>query len=86
MKRAAEEIRRSFGPIVRKVTILHGVKGERDILHTIKRGKASFIGHILRRNCLLECVTEGKIEGTGRRRRKREQLFYDRTEKSRDRS
>ena len=30
--------------------VLHGVKGERDILYTIKRGTANFTGHILRRN------------------------------------
>jgi hypothetical protein len=47
------------------------------ILHEIRKGKANWIGHILRRNCLLQRVTEGKIQGTievtgkqGRRRRK----------------
>jgi hypothetical protein len=45
-------------------------------LHEIKR-KANCIGHILRRNCLLKQVIEGKIKGEmgvtrrrGRRRRK----------------
>jgi hypothetical protein len=28
-----------------------------------KKGKANWIGHILRRNCLLKPVIEGKIEG-----------------------
>lgn len=56
--------------------VLHGVKGERDILHTIKIGTANLVGHVLRRNCHLERVTEGEIEGTGRRRRKRKQLFH----------
>jgi hypothetical protein len=32
----------------------------RNILHRIKRRKAKWIGHILRRNCLLEHKTEGK--------------------------
>ena len=64
--------------------VLHGVKGVRGILHTRKQGTANFIGHILRRNCLLKCVTEGTIERTGRRGRKRKQLFHDHTEKSRD--
>jgi hypothetical protein len=41
---------------------LHRVKEERNILHTIKRGKARWIGHILLRNCLLKHVVEGKIE------------------------
>jgi hypothetical protein len=43
----------------------------RDIVHTIKRRKANWIGHILRRNCLLKHGIEGKferrIEMTGRR-------------------
>jgi hypothetical protein len=30
------------------------VKKERNILHEIKRRKANWIGHILRRNCLLK--------------------------------
>jgi hypothetical protein len=43
--------------------VLHRVKEERNILHTIKRRNANWIGHILRRNCLLKHVIEGKIEG-----------------------
>jgi hypothetical protein len=54
------------------------VKEERNIVHTIKRRKANWIGHILRRNCLLKQVIEGKLEGriemTGRRGRRRKQL------------
>jgi hypothetical protein len=38
-------------------------KEERNILHTIKRRKANWICHILRRNCLLKHVIEGKLEG-----------------------
>jgi hypothetical protein len=53
---------------------MHRHKEERNILHTIKRRKAMWIGHILRRNCLLKHVIEGEIEGrievTGRRRRR----------------
>jgi hypothetical protein len=48
---------------VRNEEVLHGVKEERNILHTIKRRKANWIGHILRRNCLLKHVIEGKKEG-----------------------
>jgi hypothetical protein len=33
-----------------------------NIQHTTKRRKASWIGHILHRKCLLQHVTEGKIE------------------------
>jgi ribosomal 50S subunit-associated protein YjgA (DUF615 family) len=38
--------------------VLHRVKEERNIVHTIKRRKANWIGHILRRNCLLKHVFE----------------------------
>jgi hypothetical protein len=48
---------------VRNEEVLHRVKEERKILHTIQRRKANWIGHILGRNCLLKHVTEGKIEG-----------------------
>jgi hypothetical protein len=63
---------------VRNEEVLHRVKEERNIVHTVKRRKANWIGHILRRNCLLKNVIEGKLEGriemTGRRGRKRKQL------------
>jgi hypothetical protein len=38
---------------VRNEEVLHRIKEERNILQTIKRRKANWIGHILRRNCLL---------------------------------
>jgi hypothetical protein len=64
---------------VRKEEVLHRVKEERNIVHTIKRRKANWIGHILRRNCLLKHVIEGKLEGriemTGRGARRRKQLL-----------
>jgi hypothetical protein len=51
--------------------VLQGVKEDRNVMRTIKRRKANWIGHILRRNGLLKHVVEGKIEGrlavTGRR-------------------
>jgi hypothetical protein len=63
------------------------VKEERNILHTIKRRKANWIGHILRRNCLLKHVIEGTLEGriemTGRRGRRCKQLLDDLKEKRR---
>jgi hypothetical protein len=46
---------------------------ERNILHDIIKWKANWIGHILRRNCLLKQVIEGKVKGqieVTRRRRK----------------
>jgi hypothetical protein len=45
---------------VRNEEVLHRVKEERNILHTIKRRKANWIGHILRTNCLLKHVIEGE--------------------------
>jgi hypothetical protein len=35
---------------------------EWNVLHAIEREKAKWIGHILRRNCLLKDVIEGKIQ------------------------
>jgi hypothetical protein len=51
---------------VRNEEVLHTVKEKRNILHTIKRRKANWIGHSLRRNCILKRVTEGKLRGTDR--------------------
>jgi hypothetical protein len=47
---------------VRNEEVLHGVQEERNILHTVKGRKANWIGHVLRRNCLLKHVAEEKIE------------------------
>jgi hypothetical protein len=43
--------------------VLLRVKEQRNILHEISKRKAKWIGHILRRNCLLQQVIEGKIKG-----------------------
>jgi hypothetical protein len=60
---------------------LHRVKEEINILLKIKRRKANWIGHILRRKCLLKHVIEGKLEGRievkRRRGRTRRQLLDD---------
>jgi hypothetical protein len=72
---------------VRNEEVLHRVKEARNILHTIKRRKANWIVHILRRNCFLKHVIEGKLEGriemTGRRGRRRKQQLDDLKEKKR---
>jgi hypothetical protein len=47
---------------VRNEEVLHRFKEERNIILTVKRREANWIGHILRRNCLLEHVIEGKIQ------------------------
>jgi hypothetical protein len=62
---------------VNNEALLHRIKEERNILHTIKRRKANWIGHILRRNCLLKHTTEGKIRGARTRGRRRKQLLDD---------
>ena len=61
---------------VRNGEVLLTVKEQRNILREISKRKANWIGHILRRNCLLQRVIEGKIKGgievtrrRGRRRR-----------------
>jgi hypothetical protein len=50
-------------------------------VHEIRKRKAHWIGHILRRNCLLKQVIEGKIKGRievkRRRGRRRKQLLDD---------
>ena len=55
------------------------------ILHTVYRRKANWIGHILRRNCLIKHVVEGKVEGRievpVRRGRKPRKLLDDIKEK-----
>jgi hypothetical protein len=56
--------------------VLRRVKEEKNILHPIRR-KANWIGHILRRNCRLSHIIEGKIIGTRGRGRIRKQLLDD---------
>ena len=52
-------------------------------LHKIKRIMANWIVHILRINCLLKYVTEGKIERTRRRGIRHKQVLEVRKEKGR---
>jgi hypothetical protein len=62
---------------VNNEAVLHRVKEDRNILHTIKLRKANWIGHILRRSCLLSHIIQGKIIGTRRRGRRHKQLLDD---------
>jgi hypothetical protein len=55
---------------VRNEEVLFRVKKRRKILHERSIRKANSIGHILRRNCLLQQVIEGKIKGGYRSDRK----------------
>jgi hypothetical protein len=43
--------------------VLLRVKEQRNILHEIRKWKANWIGHILRRNCLLQRVIEKDKRG-----------------------
>jgi len=62
---------------VRKEEVFLRVTEQRNILHEIRKRKANWIGHILRRICLLKQVIQVKIKGEmevirrqGRRRKK----------------
>jgi len=48
---------------VRNEQVLLIAKEQRNILHEIRKRNANWVGHILRRNCLLQRVIEGKIQG-----------------------
>ena len=48
---------------VRNEEVLLRVNEQRNILHEIRKRKANWIGQILRRNCLLQQVIDGKIKG-----------------------
>ena len=66
---------------VRNEEVLLRVNEQRNTRHEIRKWKANQIGHILRRNCLLQQVIEGKIKGqievTRRRRRRSKRLLND---------
>ena len=51
---------------VRNEEVLRRVKEQRNIVHTVKERKDNWIGHILRRNCLLKQSTERKIQNEDR--------------------
>jgi hypothetical protein len=57
--------------------VLLKVNEQRNILHEIRKRKANWIGHILRRNCLLKQVIEGKIGGEMEVTRRRKKLLDD---------
>jgi hypothetical protein len=47
---------------VRNEEVLLRVNEQRNILHEIRKRKANWIGHILRRNCLLQHVIARNIK------------------------
>ena len=66
---------------VRNEDVLLRVNEQRNILHEIRKRKANWMGHILRRNCLLKQVIDRKVkremEVTRRRERRRKKLLDD---------
>jgi len=48
---------------LRNEEVLLRVTEQRNTLHKISKRKAIWIGHNLRKNCLLQRVIEGKIKG-----------------------
>ena len=60
-----------------KNEVLHAVKEKKNVLRTVKSRNTNWIGHILRGNCILKHVIEGRMEGTRRRRRRHLQLLDD---------
>jgi superfamily I DNA and RNA helicase len=67
-----------------KNEVRYGVKEQRNILCTIKRRTASWIGHILLKNDHIKHIIEGEIEGMRRRGRRRKQLLNDLREDNRN--
>ena len=66
---------------VRNEDVLLRVNEQRNILHEIRKRKANWTGNILRRNCLVKQIIEGKIKGQlevkRRRGRRRNKLLDD---------
>jgi len=65
---------------VRNEEVLPRVNEQWNILHEIRKWKVHWIGHILRRNCRLKQVIEGKIKGereVKRRRGRRSKKLLD---------
>jgi hypothetical protein len=62
---------------VRNGEVLQRIHEERNVLHTIKRRKVNWIGHILPRSLLIKHVIIGKIEGRIEVMRRRKQLLDD---------
>ena len=66
---------------VRNEDVLLEVNEQRNTLYAIIKRAANWIGHILRRNCFLKQVIEGKIKGeievTRRQGRRRKKLLDD---------
>ena len=71
--RAMEKVR--WVDKVRNDEVLRRIGEERRILKVIENKKRNWLGHCLRRDCLLTTTMEGVIEGEKRRRRRRMKLI-----------
>ena len=74
--------------------VLDRIGEKRTLLNNIVRRKANWIGHILRRNCLLHDAIEGQmmeVKGVGRRRTqllddlRNKRRYWELTEEAEDR-
>ena len=64
---------------VRNEDVLLRVNEQRNILHEIRKRKANWTGHILRRNCILKQVIEGKIKERDGSDKKTKKKTYETT-------
>ena len=55
--------------------VLSLVKEQRCLVHVIKQRQANWIGHVLRHDCLLKTVQEGKMEGKRTRGKPRRKML-----------
>jgi hypothetical protein len=65
---------------MKKPILINNQHDAQFLLYGIRKRKANWIGHILRRNCLLKQVIEGKIQGeieVARRRGRRRKKLLD---------
>jgi hypothetical protein len=53
---------------VRNEEVLLRIKVQRNILHEISKRKANWIGHILRRNCILQLVGKDRSDRKTRKK------------------
>jgi hypothetical protein len=77
---AGEDTEISWTDPVKNKVVLQRWKDGSKVPYKMQWRKANWVGHILRNNCLLEYVTEGKMEvkfGTGRRGRRHKPLLHD---------
>jgi len=57
--------------------VLKRIGEKRQVIRDIKKRKANWLGHVMRRDCLLRDAIEGTVEGKRKRGRRRYQLMDD---------